>query len=317
MSDSKNLIRIRPDLVRLVQDARLDQEDTIRDWALAASVPGSTIAEPLVEFLQFKKAQQELFGAPFYTPTEAQLNKIPQTNRLIGYGFTESGMPVIRPVDDLAKGMSVWGMTGSGKSVFLKLVIGQALDYCPTWQCDRDKSEARSWVLYRDDVIVLNPQINISLNLFQEQPPLSRMQHMFALTELFCKNYDLMDLSRSLLITGVSKLYEKWDGREGQSPTLRDLRHELVNLPLRNRYRSLGALDSVLARIDTMLFECPDTYDCSSGFLIKDLAKQHIVFEFHELSEKHAKFLWLFLQYFAFLTRMRSGPCKQNVACGA
>jgi DNA helicase HerA-like ATPase len=297
--------------IELAEDARLDKEGFVQDWIEAASLDrtGET-AQGLAEFLQFHAVDEQLRGVPFYKPSEEGLYQdFPNTTRLLGLGFAEgSGIPIVLPVDTGNRHIAIWGQSGAGKTTLLRLITHQARKHCSVIVVEREKEDFRNMVRV-GDFLVFDAQKSLVWNPPEVHAPLTPEQTITTLVAIFSKSFGLLIGSQSLLQKVLYEIFRErgiFDGSRNY-PTLHDLRAKIASLNLRPYSRTGQSQDSLLNRLDGMLFESPRTYAYSKGFPVSQLANKSFVLEVKGLNEHHARFLVMHLLYTLFLYRIRTG----------
>ncbi len=292
-------------LLQRAKEARVDHEDYMKQWLLAASVPGSVGVAGLEQFLDWKVAET-LFNAPFYVPTERQL-LVPETKRLAGYGFVSETKPFIAPIDALTRHALILGATGTGKTTLLRLLIMQVMAHAKVWIVEKDKAGADyRFLAAHPEVIVLDAQSVLALNPLEVHTPITLQETITAFVQVFCKSFGLLVGSQSQIVEVLYDMFGDWDLARG-SPTLYDLEERTRRKKFPGFSRSGQMKDSILNRLRGMLREAPDTYSYSKGFSLPELANKHVIFELQGINDHHGRFMVLLLWLLLFKWRMKSG----------
>ena len=297
-------------LLELAELAKADREPELQDAIIAAAVSNNLgLAGTLTKILQVRAIEEQLRGVPFREPSSSDHTTGGDSRRIVLIGLTQNnGDQFLYPLDALNQHAFIAGGSGTGKTNLLYSIGLQTMSHCPVWFVDRDKADYRHLLRMRKDLLILDVQ-DLRFNPLEVPNGVDPRHHAVAAITIFMKSNSLLDGSENMGSRALSELYEERGIFDGGSnyPSLYDLRDKIKSYRVNRYSRDASFQDSLLNRLDAYLIAAPDTYHCSHGFPIADLASRNIVFEVRGLSERHTRCLVNWLLFGLFMHRIANG----------
>ncbi len=298
-------------LVDYARTAGLEGEEYIQKWILASAVTGDErLTGELISHLQVSAAKELVRPSPYKLAREQELLQDIDPNRAVLFGHTaETGVPVLYPLDGLARHVFVVGSTGSGKSNLLHGTVLQTMRMCPVWSFDREKTESRIYLNWQPETLVLNARRDLAWNFCQPPPGVDPHEWLTAITVTFAKCHALMDASEGLLHKVLTDLYGEFGVFEDSEryPTLADVLERLKSMKSRGYSRFAQYRDTLLNRLESWLAIAPNFGAYTKGVSLETLAESHVVFEIRGFTERQGRFFISAMLMALFYYRMAQG----------
>lgn len=308
-------------IIDRARDAFLDQEEHVHDWAIAAALSTNpNTVRQLERYVSVEAIRTQLRGVPFYQPNSFSAEDFHPT-RVIGFGFArDSGFPALLNVDDFCSHMTILGSTNAGKTTCIRFILLQVAPHAKLFIVESEKQDMRPLVDFIPGITVINARTDLAWNFFQVHEGLTPELTVRLFIQDFSRCFGLMVGSQSLLQAAVHKAFAERGIFEGSRNfvTLREVREIVAKRKVHSLTRSGSFKDSILNRIDGMLFESPNAYDYRAGIPIERLASSHVLIETDGLNPHHARFLLYSILRTLYLYRLRTGQrgnTLRNLCC--
>jgi len=217
-----------------------------------------------------------------------------------------SGAPAWYPMTELTKHALFLGATGYGKTTLLYWILSQLFGKVGVWMFDRKEDFRHLLRLFPDKLLVFNLAEDFRCNPLEPPPYVKPARWLEIFVDMFCRVNNLLDGSKSMLLTTMAELYERYKVYAGSRnyPSFLELCEALKKLELARGSRSTGFRDSLVTRLDSYIATNKRLYDCCAGFDIEGLIAKSVVFELTGLIEFQANFWINLLLYWVFAYRI-------------
>lgn len=211
-------------------------------------------------------------------------------------------LPFLYPVDYLCRHVLVAGRTGVGKTTLLILLTlslmaqGVVVIY---W--DYLKSDYRHVRRLNPDLLVWDSDTFI-FNPWQPPKHVDPRLWINLIASVFCKTNGLLDASRRLLVSVLTKLFHERGIFEGSAnyPSTLEVTEAVLRENTKGFYRSSQAKDSLQNRLQASILANPRVHSYSHGFPVEEFVKKSAVVELKAMDEMDAAFRILAANYALF-----------------
>ncbi len=305
--------------IEMARRARIDNDPTIQKWIKAGFCsPVSVVSAGVETYLGHAALRAELGGHCFY-PYRPPAASSELDGPSVGLGFDwVSGEPIFRGANEFTKHMLAAGITGSGKSTFLALIMLQlaGLGYRVV-MIDRDKTEGRS-LAHLMNATVINIARDWPCSITEVPDCLTPGEYIRVLGDCLADAMGFQVASYNVFVSAVYELFKQHGVMDGSPnfPTMRQVLARVLSLRLHPSSRYGGVKQTVTDRIETMLREIPENYDFVLGIPVERLIGQNLVIETGDISDYHARLrILLLLSTLNLLSQKRGGTGgKLNLA---
>lgn len=199
------------------------------------------------------------------------------------------------------------GQTNCGKSTLLKVIFSQALAF-------KDKKEKvicwlfvkaqdmRSLLTINKDILVATFN-EIKLNPLEPVEGMKEAEWASIFADLWIQAFRLYEGSKGFLVECLNALYQKHKDT-GYCPSLYDLYYYVKAMRFPAVSRNARYQESVLNRLGGMIYgSLSDVFNCSKGH-IRDLIKNHAIFEILYLTSEQQVFIVNYFLSYLFYHKM-------------
>lgn len=221
--------------------------------------------------------------------------------------------PVGLSLTELLQNMIITGRAGAGKTTTIFAIIENLHRLgIPFWWIDF-KQDGRHLIRSVKDLVVLRPD-NFKLNPLV--PPREGIAYKWL--QIFVNIlFDALfpggaEASRSFFMDLLDDLYTRYGVYEGSAcyPSLYEVDYMLDEKNPANKRRTRTEREKMRVirnRLHPMLRMMGDMFDCSQGFMCKELLQTNVVFEFDGLAPEYQKFLINLIFHWTFTYRIEGG----------
>lgn len=224
-------------------------------------------------------------------------------------------LPFAYPIDHFSRHVLVAGRTGVGKTNLLMLIIlSMMAEGATVWVWDYLKTDYRHLRRLCPDLRVWNSETLI-FNPWQPPAHVDPRLWINLTVSVFCKVNSLLDASRRLLVSVLTKLYRDLGVFDGSLnyPSSTMVSEAVWAENTKGQPRLNQAKDSVHNRMRASLLANPEVHAYSHGFPVEELAKHSAVFELKAMDEMDAAFRILAVNYALFQQRIETHDRGQGL----
>ncbi|GAB6909490.1 hypothetical protein DESC_520026 [Desulfosarcina cetonica] len=261
--------------------------------------------------VQKRLAYDAMSGNPFREPSPAVSSQDSDSQKIfIGEIEGSKGRPFLYDKDLFNQHMLIIGMTGTGKTSLLILMLIQLIaSMVKVLAFDYSKKGFRILKRFREakDIIII-PAAEFMINFLQVPPFVDPQEWAIIFVSTFTRYFDLLSGSTTFLLNHLLSLYRDYGvfDNSGTFPTLYDL-FDRIRYSKTRGYRSSQIKDTVLSRIEVVLLTFGKSFSYSKVVQADWIAENNCVFELASLHESVAKFYSAMIIMSIFAMRIASG----------